>query len=264
MAPNVSPIPKDLPGQQSGASAPLLSFSNVSKRSTGGDSQTFVLERVSFELSPGARIGVYGERRSGKSTLLRLAVGLDLPDGGSVLVEGRELASMSRRERARLLRGPFALLAADGWHPSIGETVMDHVAMSVGSAGLSLREARRRALGALDRVGVAGASAEETASLSPAERARVMLARALVREPRLLAVDEPAPLPSLLERERFCALLRSVATERGIALLVASEELSALQGIPVLASISFGELCLTEERGTLVEFPGRRAVVAER
>ncbi|MGA9313864.1 MAG: hypothetical protein WBV77_04445, partial [Solirubrobacteraceae bacterium] len=117
---------------------------------------------------------------------------------------------------------------------------------------------------ALDRAGVAGVSAEEmTVSLAPDTRARVMLARALVREPRLLAVDEPAPLPSLLERERFCALLRAVAQERSIALLVASEELSALQGVAVLASLSAGELCSTEDTGTVVEFPRRRAGAIE-
>jgi ABC-type glutathione transport system ATPase component len=244
--------------------APLLSFSNVSKRHCEGARETVVLDSVSFELRAGGGIGIYGERRAGKSTLLRLAAGLDLPDGGSVRFEGREPAAMSKGERARLLRGPIALLTPDGWLPSPGETVMDHVAMSVGSAGLSLREARRRALGALDRAGVAGVSAEEmTVSLSPTERARVMLARALVRAPRLLVVDEPAPLPSLLERERFCALLRSVAHERSIALLVASEELSTLQGIAVLASLSAGELCSTEEPGTVVEFPRRRAAAIE-
>jgi len=244
---------------------PLLSFSNVSKRHSEGDRETVVLDRVSFELHVGAALGIYGQRRSGKSTLLRLATGLELPDGGDVRFEGREPARMSKGERARLLRGPVALLAPNGWLPSPGETVMDHVAMSAGSAGLSLREARHRALGALDRAGVAGLSAEEmTFSLSPVERARVMLARALVRGPRLLAVDEPAPLPSLLERERFCALLRSVAQERRIALLVASEELSVLQGIAVLASLSNGELCSTEEPATVVEFPRRRVAATER
>jgi ABC-type glutathione transport system ATPase component len=245
--------------------APLLSFANVGKRRREGERERVVLDGVCFELQPGGALGVYGNRRSGKSTLLRLAVGLELPERGSVRFEGRELAGMSSGERARLLRGPFALLSGDGWLPSPGETVMDHVAMSAGSAGLSLREARRRALAALDRVGVAGISAEEmTVSLAPDARARVMLARALVREPRLLAVDEPAPLPSLLERERFCALLREVARERSIALLMASEELSALQGIASLASLSAGELCSTESQATVVELPLRRAGAIER
>lgn len=243
---------------------PLLSFSKVTKSYFEADRETPVLDEVSFELRSGGSLGVYGERRSGKSTLLRLAVGLDFPDSGSVRFEGREPASMSQGARARLLRGPIALLTPDGWSPAPGETAMDHVAMAAGSGGISLREARRRALGVLDRAGVVGATSQATiVSLSPSERARVMLARALVREPRLLAVDEPAPLPSLLERERFWALLRSVAQERSITLLVASEELSALQGLAVLASISAGELCSTEEPATVVELPRRRAGALE-
>ena len=247
------------------AQAPLLSFEGVGKRYREAGRETVVLDRVSFELAPSAGMGLYGERRSGKSTLLRIAAGVEPADEGSVRLQGRPLEGMSSRERSQLLRGPVALLTADGWLPSPGETVMDNVAMSAGSSGLSLREARRRALAALERTGVTGVCAQEmTVSLAPAERARVMLARALVREPRLLMVDEPAPLPSLMERERFCALLRSVTREHGIALLVASEDMSALQGLATLASIADGELYTTKEPGTVVEFPRRRASAAER
>lgn len=254
--------------------APLLSFEGVTRRhgdspSAGGPGgeavvtagrEAVVLADVSFELEHGVGMGIYGERRSGKSTLLRIAAGLEDPDAGSVRVQGRELAGMSGDERARLLRGPLAFLSAEAWAPTPGETVMDHVAMSAGSTGLSLRQARRAALSALDRVGAAGVSAEDMACpLSPGERARVLLARAIVRSPLLLIVDEPAPLPSLMERERFRALLRSVARDLGMALLVASEELSSLQGLPVLASLSGGELCCTREPGAVLDFPRRRA-----
>jgi len=242
--------------------APLLSFSSASKRYREGPRETTVLDRVSFDLYEGAAMGLYGERRSGKSTLLRLAAGIDSADEGSVRFEGRDLTGMSRGEQARLLRGPIALLRPAELLPGPGETVMDHVAMSAGSAGLSLREARRRALCALELAGVAGVCAEEiTMSLSPGERARVMLARALVREPRLLLVDEPASMPRLLERDRYCALLRSIARDRKIALLIASEDMGALQGVAALASISDGELCSTQESGAVLEFP-RRSVAA--
>jgi ABC-type lipoprotein export system ATPase subunit len=247
------------------ASSPLLAFRTVSKSECDGTRARVVLDRVSFELEAGASLGIYGARRSGKSTLLRLAAGLDFPEEGSVYFEGREPARMSTRERARLLRGSLALLTSEDWPASPGETVMDNVAMSAGSSGLSLREARRAALGALDRVGAAGICAQEMAgSLSPCERARVLLARALVRGPRLLVVDEPAPIPSLIERDGFCALLRTVARERGIALLVASEELSALQGLETLATISAGELCTAEEPGKVVELQQRRSSAGER
>lgn len=234
---------------------PLLSFANVSRRYTDGAREIAVLDDVSLQVEPGAIVGVYGARRAGKSTLLRLAAAIEPPDAGTVHFDGRDVTRISASERARLLRSSIALLTAADWLPGPGETVLDHVAVSAGGAGLTLREARRRAHGALDRVGlpaVVGA-AELTGSLSLRERALAMLARALVRAPRLLLVDEPAPMPSPRDRERFCALLRAVAREREIALLMASEDMTALQGVDVLMSIAAGELCSSEQRGTVVQ-----------
>ena len=70
--------------------------------------------------------------------------------------------------------------------------------------------------------------------------------------------------PNLGDRDKFYALLRSAARERNMTLLVASEEMAALQGVSVLMSIADGELCSTEERGTVVRLPGLRHAGAER
>lgn len=237
---------------------PLLSMANVSKRYRDGSRELLVLDKVSLDIDPGLTIGVYGARRSGKSTLLRLAAGIALPDDGAVRFEGRDMARMSSRERGRLLRNEIGFIASADWRANPGESVVDHVATSLGSEGLTMREARRRAMRELDLVEVSAAAGEPMASLSLIERARVMLARALAREPRLLVLDEPALVPNLRDRDRFYALLRSTTSKRGIALLVASEEMPALQGLGVLVSIADGELVSTEQRGTVVNLPGRR------
>jgi ABC-type glutathione transport system ATPase component len=243
---------------------PLLSFQNVSKRYPDGGRQISVLDGVSLEVDEGVSVGVYGARRSGKSTLLRLAAGIELADAGSVRFDGRDMAARTPSARARLLHDAIAFVSAQDWRATPGERVVDHVATALGSEGLTTRQARRRALGALENVGVsASGAAELTAALSLAERMRVMLARALAREPRLLVLDEPALMPGIGDRDRFYALLRSAARERRIALLLASEEMSALQGVSVLMSIAEGELCSTQERGTVVRLPGRRRDGAE-
>jgi len=78
-----------------------------------------------------------------------------------------------------------------------------------------------------------------------------------------LLIDEPAVIPSLSGRDHFGELLRSLTRERDVAVLVASEELSALQGAAVMMSLGSGELTSTDERGVLVRFPGRAAGPAE-
>jgi ABC-type glutathione transport system ATPase component len=241
--------------------APLISFQNVSKRYPDGEREILVLDGVSMTIEAGASVGVYGTRRSGKSTLLRLAAGIVLPDAGSVRFDGLEMAAMSAGARGRLLRGAIAFMSAEDWRAHPGETVIDHVATSLGSEGMTMREARRRAVRILDQLGIGAAGAQEiAASLSLTDRTRVMLARALAREPRLLVLDEPAMMPNLGDRDRFYAQLRAASRERDMALLIASEEMAALQGAGVLMSIADGELCSTEQRGTVVPLPRRRAM----
>ncbi len=235
---------------------PLLSFANVVKRYPDGNREVTVLEGVSFEIERGGFAGLYGPRRSGKSTLLRLAAGIERPNGGAVRIAGRALSEMSPTERGRLLRRDVALMASGDWRPYAGESVVDHLVTSLGSDGLTVREARRRSLEMLDRVGVCATSADQPAgSLSVAERTLVMLARAFVREPSLMLVDEPAVMPSLEDRESFYALLRALASEREAALLVVSEEMGALLGADMIMSLCGGEVRMPVERATVVQLP---------
>jgi ABC-type lipoprotein export system ATPase subunit len=234
----------------------LLSFENVSKRYPDGLREIVVLDGVSFQIDEGVFTGVWGARRAGKSTLLRLMAGIEPPDAGTVRFAGSDIAEMSVLRRERLLRGEIALMSPGDWHPSSHETAVEHVALSLASSTSSISETTRSARRALERVGMARQADDLTGSLSLAERMRVMLARALVREPRLLLVDEPACVPSLTERDALYRLLRELTRESGTTLVVASEEMAPLHGAEVVMSVGDGELCSTDERGALVRFPG--------
>jgi ABC-type glutathione transport system ATPase component len=119
-----------------------------------------------------------------------------------------------------------------------------------------VRQAERRALRELDLVGVSAGEAHSLATqLSMVDRTRVMLARALAREPILIVLDDPVLTPSTIERDILYRMLRTIARERGAALLVASDDLPALQGFDVLMSISARELCSSEASAKIVPFP---------
>jgi predicted ABC-type transport system involved in lysophospholipase L1 biosynthesis ATPase subunit len=241
----------------------LLSLTQVTRRYGDGRRQVAVLDRVCMDIYAGDFVGVWGPRRSGKSTLLLVAAGIESPDAGAVCFDGHILTHMRARERARLLRMQGIAHVAGDWRPQLNQPTVDSVAMSLLSDRMSLREARPLARRTLERVGVGECADVWTARLSLGERIRVGLARALVREPRLLLIDEPAISPSPVEREELYVLLRQLARDSKLAMLIASQDLDALEGAYRNMSISDGVLRSMDPEGVVVSFSARRAGRAE-
>jgi ABC-type lipoprotein export system ATPase subunit len=237
----------------------LLSLTQVTRRYGEGRREIAVLDRVSMEVAVGDFLGIWGPRRSGKSTLLTIAAGIEPPDDGAVCFDGHLLTNMSSGRRARLLRSDGIAHVSGSWQPQLNQPTVDSVAMALLSDRVSLREARPLARRVLEKVGVGSCADVWTSSLSLGERVRVSLARALVREPRLLLVDEPAASPSPVEREELYRLLRELAQTPDFAVVIASEHLDALEGAHRLMSISDGTLRSMDSGGVVLSFPDRRA-----
>jgi ABC-type lipoprotein export system ATPase subunit len=237
---------------------PLLAFENVTQHAADiGGRPLPLLDSVSFEVHAGDSVGVWGMRRSGKSTLLRIAAGIELPESGAVRFEGEDLTQMSRRRRAELLRRKIGFAPME-WHATRNELVVDHVAMPVLSLGSSLRRANLKARDVLDRVGATSRADARMTELSPGERTRVAIARALVRDPLLLIVDEPGSTPSPRDRDEIYALLRSLARD-GLTLIVASEDIGAIRIARRAMTLTDGELRSSDRAAHVVPFPDHRA-----
>ena len=234
----------------------LLCIRNMTKTFPDGAGAVTVFENATLEMRAASQVGVYGKRRSGKSTLLRIASGIEAPDEGTVLFQGEDLTRLTGTERARLLRSRLAYIAVTDWRPNPGESIVAHLAVSLGGAGRTVREAEHCALRELEAVGVSAAQAHSIATrLSMMDRMRVMFARALAREPALIVIDDPVVTASASERDELYLLLRTLTRRRGIGLLVASDDLPALQGFDVFMSISAREICSSESSATVVPFP---------
>jgi len=246
------------PGAQrasGGIPVTLLKLDGVSKRYSDGARQVLVLDDVSLQIEAGESVGVMGERRSGKTTLLRVAAGLELADSGTVTFAGAEMRE-SIDSRARVWRRDGIALVSGDWRPPAGRHVIEEVAMPLLAGGASPAQAERTSWEALDRLDAASLGKLAVDRLSIGERIKVDIARALVREPRLMLIDEPAVLPGPTEARSLRALLRGLPGELGVALVIASEDASAISGLPRVLRISDGHIASAASgEGEVIQFP---------
>lgn len=191
----------------------LLALRDVTKRYSTRRREVVALRDVSLEVDPGELVSVWGMRRSGRTTLLRVAAGIEQPDDGRVAFAGEDLAVARPPLGTAIGYTNLNFIAAQG------STVVEQIAVGLLATGTRLDDARARAFEALDRVGLRACSALDARALDPAEQVRAALARALVSRPRLLLIDEPTNGVDLLQRDPILALIRSIADE-GIAVLL--------------------------------------------
>lgn len=236
----------------------LLRLERARKSYPAGLREQVVINDVSISIQEGEFVGVWGDRRSGKSTLLRIMAGIERPDMGMVLFEDQDLARLPADREAKLRRSGGIALVRE-WRPDRNRLTVDHIAQSLLCEGLTLRAARRLARMALERVGLSPCSDLPLQRLSRGELLRVGLAMAVVRAPRLLLVDEPAISPSPSERHELYTVLRELGDDRSTTVLIASEDPEALYGANRMLAIGGGRLRQTSEPGTVVEFPRRQA-----
>jgi ABC-type multidrug transport system ATPase subunit len=214
----------------------LLELDSVSKAYGRGPSRRVILHEVSMHVDAGELVGVWGLRRSGRSTLLRIAAGLEPPDGGSVRVAGRDLKGRDSDE----LRGEIGYCRR-AFGPSDGRAVLDQLVLTQLARGATSTQATLRARWALSRTEAARCAELRPGELSGAEAVRVMIARVLTAHPRLLVIDEPTLGVDVLERDQIHALLRSLAHE-GIAVLTSTDKTAGLAGADRALSLGDGEL----------------------
>lgn len=214
----------------------LLELRNVSKCYGEGSRERIALQDVNLSIDAGELIAVLGMRRSGRSTLLRVAAGVETPDTGVVCFSGRDLAHYRGKES-----GAEIGYCRRTFHPAEGETVLEQLIVGQLTRGTSAALAKLHARSALKRAGVEQCAAVRPCDLDGGEVVRVSVARALAFSPLMLVIDEPTIGVDLLDRDAILLLLRSIANE-GIAILMSTGEGTSLSGTDRALALGDGQL----------------------
>jgi putative ABC transport system ATP-binding protein len=203
-------------------SALVLEMIDVTRTHGAGETAVHALRGIDLQVHAGELVAVMGPSGSGKSTLLHLAGGLDSPTGGTVLVEARDLAALSVRERARLRRRSIGYVFQElNLIPAL--TAVENVALPLELDGVHAKAAREVALRALDDVALADIADRYPDDLSGGQQQRVAIARALVGDRRLLLADEPTGALDSETGESVLALIRT-RCDRGAAGMLVTHE----------------------------------------
>ncbi len=231
----------------------LLALERVSKRYGSGAQERIALSEVSLELHEGELVGVWGLRRSGRSTLLRLAAGIEHPDSGAVYFAGHDLASPGASSL-----GSGIGYCRRGFRGSEGRIVLEDLMVGQLARGIPSTVARARARSALARTGAERCAPLMPHELDSTEAVRVAIAQALASQPALLIIDEPTKGVDLLDRDEVLSLLRSL-TKEGTAVLMSAGESTGLFGADRALSLSEGEMhgTVSPELAPVVRLPRR-------
>jgi putative ABC transport system ATP-binding protein len=174
-----------------------------------GTRRVEALRGVSLRVEDGEFVSIMGPSGSGKSTLLHLLGGLDTPTTGQIHFQGRDLNRMTDRERSLLRRNRIGFIF-QAFNLLSTLTAQENVALPLMLAGKSQREARERALAALDRVRLLPRADHFPDEMSGGEMQRVAVARALVTEPDAVLCDEPTGNLDSATSKEILSLLRDL------------------------------------------------------
>jgi len=217
----------------------LLRLEGVRKGFRRGREEVLALDGVDLCLDAGGFTALVGPSGSGKSTLLHLSGGLDKPDAGRILLEDRDLATLSAGDRAQLRRRQVGFVF-QFFHLIPTLTVAENVELPLILDGA--RKTNGRVGDLLGRVGLAHRADHLPGELSGGEMQRAAIARALVARPRLLLADEPTGNLDSTTGTEILDLLCQQVSEEGTALLMVTHDLGATKKAKQVLHLRDGRL----------------------
>ena len=208
---------------------PIIQIRHLSKLFGTGDSQVAALQDVTLEVNPGEIFGIIGLSGAGKSTLVRCINLLEHPNEGAVLFHGKDLTNLKQKE-LRMQRRKISMIF-QSFNLLDQRNCLDNICFPLELAGVSKKDARKRAMELLEIVGLPDKAAAYPVQLSGGQKQRIAIARALASDPEVLLCDEATSALDPKTTDQILQLLQKINRERGITVIIITHQMSVIEQI---------------------------------
>ena len=207
----------------------MIEIRNLAKTYHGAEGDFTAVKNINLTINDGDIFGIIGLSGAGKSTLVRCINLLEAPTEGDVLVDGKSMLSLSRREllAARQKIG----MIFQGFNLLSQRTALDNITFPLEIAGVKRAQAVKRAQELLDMVGLADKERSYPSQLSGGQKQRVAIARALATEPHVLLCDEATSALDPTTTVQILDLLREINQRLGVTIVVITHEMRVIEKI---------------------------------
>ncbi|MEV5799206.1 ABC transporter ATP-binding protein [Streptomyces collinus] len=227
----------------------MYELKNVTKHYTRGKDTVHALDGVDLTIGDGDRLVIQGPTGGGKSTLLQMLGGLDRPTSGEVVLDGTDLAKLSEARLTRVRSESIGFVFQSfNLIPTL--TAQENVETALVPLGVKVRERRERAAEALRSVGLGERLAHLPSEMSGGQQQRVAVARALVKQPKVLLADEPTGNLDEGMRDEIMDVLERLWKEHGLTFLMVTHDSAIAKKAPRVATIRKGKITVRENAGT--------------
>jgi lipoprotein-releasing system ATP-binding protein len=207
----------------------------------GKPSEVIVLRGASISVAKGEVVALVAPSGAGKSTLLHIAGLLDVPDSGTVRLDGREMGGLSDRARTEARRAEVGFIYQ--FHHLLPEfTALENVVIPQLANGVGKAAAEARAMELLEKVGVGARAGHRPAALSGGEQQRVAFCRALANQPKLLLADEPTGNLDPGTSDQVFGVLMELVRATGLSALIATHNLELAARMDRVVRLTAGQV----------------------
>ena len=235
----------------------MIEVKNVTKTYGKKHNVFTALDDVSLQVPEGASVAILGKSGSGKSTLMHTMSGLDRPEAGQVLIDGKDILRLKKKEvdkfRAEKIGFIFQSFFVQG-----NESVYDNVSLPLEIAGLPVGKRKARVQAALEAVELADKIKNKAKDLSGGQKQRLAVARAIANEPNIIFADEPTGNLDSLTGEKVEDMLFGYNKDKGVTLIIVTHDPELAAKCDMLVSIKDGKIESIKQKSAT---PSRRMVV---